>query len=156
MKRAFRYGWIPLLVIAADQVTKALAETLTRPVTLIPGVVGLELTHNTGVAFSLLSGAPWLAALLPIPVLACGFLFLRRCRLGPLSLTGGMLIAGGAVSNMIDRLFRGQVTDMVKVLAFDFAVFNFADAALTIGCILLILSLFLKPNEWERKADGRD
>ena len=156
MKTVLRYGWIALAVIALDLLTKHLAAGLTSPVVLIPGVVGLELTYNRGVAFSLLSDVPWFAALLPLPILVGGFLVLRRYRLGPLSLTAAALILGGAVSNMADRLISGQVTDMIRILAFRFAIFNIADTALCVGCLLMILSVCFRPREWERRSNGNE
>ena len=80
MKSLRKFGWIALLVIAADQVTKRLALSLQAPVTLIPGILGLRLTRNTGVAFSLLSGVPWLVTVLSAAVLVLGGCLLRRYR----------------------------------------------------------------------------
>ena len=153
MKSLWKFGWITLLVIAADQVTKRLALSLKAPVTLIPGVLGLRLTRNTGVAFSLLSGTPWLVILLSSAILAGGGLLLRRYRLGALSRTGAMLIAGGALSNMISRIIEGSVIDMVEFLFVNFAVFNAADIALTVGCGLMILSLLIRPDEWKPRHE---
>ena len=153
MRTLRNFGWIALLVIAADQVTKRLALSLQAPVTLIPGVLGLRLTRNTGVAFSLLSGTPWLVILLSAVILAGGGLLLRRYRLGALSRTGAMLIAGGALSNMISRIIEGSVIDMVEFLFVNFAVFNAADIALTVGCGLMILSLLIRPDEWKPRHE---
>ena len=153
MKSLWKFGWITLLVIAADQVTKRLALSLKTPVTLIPGILGLRLTRNTGVAFSLLSGTPWLVILLSSAILAGGGLLLRRYRLGALSRTGAMLIAGGALSNMISRIIEGSVIDMVEFLFVNFAVFNAADIALTVGCGLMILSLLIRPDEWKPRHE---
>ena len=153
MKSLWKFGWIALLAIAADQVTKRLAMSLKAPVTLIPGVLGLRLTRNTGVAFSLLSGTPWLVILLSAAILAGGGLLLRRYRLGALSRTGAMLIAGGALSNMISRIIEGSVIDMVEFLFVNFAVFNAADIALTVGCGLMILSLLIRPDEWKPRHE---
>ena len=149
MKVLRKYGWIALLVIAVDQVTKRLALSLKNPVTLIPGVLGLRQTRNTGVAFSLLSSVPWLVTVLSVAVLVLGGLFLRRYRLGTLNCVGAMLIAGGALSNIISRLIEGSVIDMIEFLFVNFAVFNAADIALTVGCGLLILSLLIRPDEWK-------
>ncbi len=154
MKTFFRYGWIALLVIAADQVTKRLALSLEAPATLIPGVLGLRLARNTGVAFSLLSGSPAVStALLSAAVFCLGWALLRRYRLGPWTRTGAMLIAGGAVSNLISRVLEGSVIDMVEFLFVNFAVFNAADVALTAGCGLLILSLLIRPDEWKPRHE---
>ena len=153
MKSLRKFGWIALLVIAADQVTKRLALSLQAPVTLIPGILGLRLTRNTGVAFSLLSGVPWLVTVLSAAVLVLGGCLLRRYRLGALTRTGAMLIAGGALSNLISRVTEGSVIDMVEFLFVNFAVFNAADIALTVGCGLLILSLLIRPDEWKPRHE---
>ncbi|MBR5344266.1 MAG: signal peptidase II [Clostridia bacterium] len=153
MKTVWKYGWIALLVIATDQVTKRLALSLETPVTLIPGVLGLRLTRNTGVAFSLLSGSPVLVTVLSGVVLVIGGLLLWRFRLGALSLTGAMLIVGGALSNMLSRVFEGSVIDMIEFLFVNFAVFNAADIALTVGCGLLILSILFRPDEWKPRHE---
>ena len=153
MKVLRKYGWIALLVIAADQVTKRLALSLENPVTLIPGVLGLRQTRNTGVAFSLLSSVPWLVTVLSVAVLVLGGLFLRRYRLGTLTCVGAMLIAGGALSNIISRVIEGSVIDMIEFLFVNFAVFNAADIALTVGCGLLILSLLIRPDEWKPRHE---
>ena len=153
MKSLRKFGWIALLVIAADQVTKRLALSLQAPVTLIPGILGLRLTRNTGVAFSLLSGVPWLVTILSAAVLVLGGCLLRRHRLGALTRTGAMLIAGGALSNLISRVAEGSVIDMVEFLFVNFAVFNAADIALTVGCGLLILSLLIRPDEWKPRHE---
>ncbi len=153
MKSLRKFGWIALLVIAADQVTKRLALSLQAPVTVIPGILGLRLTRNTGVAFSLLSGVPWLVTVLSAAVLVLGGCLLRRYRLGALTRTGAMLIAGGALSNLISRVAEGSVIDMVEFLFVNFAVFNAADIALTVGCGLLILSLLIRPDEWKPRHE---
>ncbi len=153
MRTLRNFGWIALLVIAVDQVTKRLALSLQAPVTLIPGVLGLKLTRNTGVAFSLLSGSPVLVTILSVAILILGGCILRRFRLGALSLAGAMLIAGGALSNIISRIAEGSVIDMVEFLFVNFAVFNAADIALTVGCGLLILSLLIRPDEWKPRHE---
>ena len=148
-----KYWWIAVLVAALDQLTKALARSLSAPVTLIPGVIGLRYAENTGMAFSLFSGAPWMLGVLSLALMVFGALALRRYSLGPWSRLAAMLILGGAVGNMIDRLFAGFVVDMIEVLAFRFAIFNAADACLCVGCGLMALSLLVRPDEWRKAND---
>lgn len=145
------YLWIALISLIADQLTKHWARGLTQPMTLIPGVIGLRYAENTGMAFSLLSGQPWLLGVLSAVLIIAGWLVLRRYRLGRLSRVAAMLMLGGAVGNMIDRFFTGYVVDMIEVLAFRFAIFNVADACLTVGCCLMAVSLLFKPDEWSEK-----
>ena len=143
-----RYGWIALLVLAADQAVKYLACRLRATFTLIPGVLAFTYAENTGMAFSLLSGRSWLLGLLSAAVIVLGLIALRRYRLGPLPSVAAMLMLGGAAGNMIDRLLHGYVVDMFEVLLFRFAIFNVADAALTVGCVLMAASLLFNPKDW--------
>ena len=150
-----KYGWIALLVLIADQGVKQLARGLDRTLTLIPGVLAFTYAENTGMAFSLLAGHSWLLGLFSAAVILIGFMVLRRFRLGILPSVAAMLMLGGAVGNMLDRLMLGYVVDMFEVLLFRFAIFNVADAALTIGCILMAVSLLFRPDDWSEKKHGR-
>ena len=81
---------------------------------------------------------------------------LRKKRFSPLLTTGIMLMAGGAAGNMADRFFTGFVPDMVEPLFVSFAVFNLADAALTVGCALVIgCLLFGRPEEKPREPEEK-
>ena len=148
-----RQLWIAAAVVAVDQLMKALARNLTGPVTLIPHVIGLQYRENTGMAFSLFSSHTWLLALLSVAMIAVGWLIVRRYQLGRLSRVAAMLMLGGALGNLIDRVFIGYVVDMFEILLFRFAIFNVADVALTVGCALLAVTLLFFPKEWSLK-DG--
>lgn len=150
-----KYAWIAILVVAADQLVKALARQISETLVLIPGVLAFTYAENTGMAFSLFSGRPWLLGLLSAAVIVVGWLILRRFRLGALPSVAAMLMLGGAVGNMIDRLLAGYVVDMFEVLLFRFAIFNVADAALTAGCLLMALSLLTKPGDWSERSNER-
>ena len=147
-----KYAWIAALVVIIDQVSKALCLGLTGSITLIPGVLALTCVQNTGMAFSMLSGHTWLLGVASAVCILVGWLVLRRYRLGALSSVAVMLMLGGAVGNMIDRFLRGYVVDMFQTLFVDFAIFNVADAALTIGTVLLACMLLFHPSEWDDKA----
>lgn len=149
-----KWYWIAPLVIAADQLVKWLSIRLTGDVTLIPGVMNFTYVENTGMAFSMLSGHTWLLGIVSVVCILLGWWVLRRYRLGVWSRIGAMLMLGGAVGNMIDRLFRGYVVDMFETLFVNFAVFNVADAALTVGVIMMMISLLLRPEEWKEKQEG--
>lgn len=140
-----------IAVLAADRLTKLAAARLPGAVTLVPGLLGLRFTGNTGAAFSMLSGNPRLLGLFSLAVILAGLLAYRRLRPGGLKETAAGLMLGGAAGNMFDRLFAGAVPDMIEVLAFRFAVFNLADVFLVIGCVLMAVSLLLRPDEWRRR-----
>ena len=146
------YWWIAAAALIADQLSKWGARHLTQPVTLIPGVIGLTYAENTGMAFSLFSGRAWALGVVSALCILVGWLVLRRYRLGPLSRVASMLMLGGAAGNMIDRFLRGYVVDMFEALFVDFAIFNVADAALTVGTALMAGSLLFCPSDWQEKT----
>ena len=152
MKKQRKVFWITAaLVLAADRVTKELAVGLPEGgVPLIPGVLGLRYTENRGIAFSLLSGQPRLLGILGLAVIIGGFLWLRKKELAPFPSFALALMAGGAAGNMIDRLIRGFVPDMIETLFVNFPVFNVADMCLTVGCAMVIISLLFRPGDWEK------
>ncbi|MBQ1364950.1 MAG: signal peptidase II [Clostridia bacterium] len=132
-------------VFIADRVTKILAPGIPENgVVLIPGVIGLRYAENRGIAFSLLSGAPWALGVVSLLIIAAAFFCLRGKKLQPLALTGLMMMLGGAAGNMVDRFVHGFVPDMIEVLFVNFAIFNVADTFLCIGCGLVIISLLRK------------
>lgn len=132
-------------VFLADRVTKILAPGIPENgVVLIPGVIGLRYAENRGIAFSLLSGAPWALGVVSLLIIAAAFFCLRGKKLQPLALTGLMMMLGGAAGNMVDRFVHGFVPDMIEVLFMNFAIFNVADMFLCIGCGLVIISLLRK------------
>ena len=132
-------------VFIADRVTKILAPGIPENgVVLIPGVIGLRYGENRGIAFSLLSGAPWALGVVSLLIIAAAFFCLRGKKLQPLALTGLMMMLGGAAGNMVDRFVHGFVPDMIEVLFVNFAIFNVADTFLCIGCGLVIISLLRK------------
>ena len=142
------YWWLSGSVIVLDQVTKFLAETLLtfhQPVPILPSF-NLMLTYNTGAAFSFLDDAGgwqrWfflgLGSLVSIGLIV----WLRRLKPTETRLATALaLILAGAVGNLIDRAWLGQVIDFIQVY-YDhwyFPVFNIADISINIGATLLVL-----------------
>ncbi len=154
MKKRIWPGMIAGAVFLGDRVTKILAERIPpEGSTLIPGVVGLRYAQNRGIAFSLLSDVPWLPGVLSLVIIIAAFLLLRGKKIPPAEMTGLMLMLGGALGNLADRLIRGFVPDMIEVLFVRFAIFNIADACLCVGCAVVILGLIFGRAE-EEKTDG--
>jgi signal peptidase II len=133
---------IALLVIAADQFTKAWMQStlsLGHSEPLI-GPLRLTLVHNRGIAFGLpvAQGFVFLAVVLVLVLLL--LLYRSRMLRGAAGYTALGLLVGGAIgNNLIDRLRFGYVVDFID---FGFwPVFNIADSAVTCGVILLAYSL---------------
>ena len=139
-------------VFAADRATKMFAGRIPADGTvLVPGVVGLRYTENRGIAFSMLSGRPWLLGVFSLLAIAAAFLYLRKKEIRPLSMAGLMMMLGGAAGNMVDRFVTGYVPDMIEFLFVRFAIFNVADVFLCTGCGLVILRLLLRKDDAEGK-----
>ena len=149
-----KYYWIAALTVIVDQLTKWLCTGLMGRVTLIPSVLALTYTENTGMAFSMLSGHSWMLGVVSAVCILVGWLVMRRYSLGTTSRIAAMLMLGGAAGNMIDRFLRGYVVDMFEALFVDFAIFNVADAALCVGTALLAYTLIFRPDEWREKYNG--
>ena len=140
-----RLARIVVPVVAADQLIKAVIrrQALGQTIFEIPGVVAITPSFNTGAAFSLLSGRPiLLAAVSAVLLLALCFYAARRIRLTHAAENALGSMVGGGVGNLIDRIAYAGVTDYIRLLLFDFPVFNLADMAIT-GSIAVLLILLL-------------
>ena len=133
-------------IVAVDQVTKWLAvKHLDEPVDLV-WTLRLALTHNTGTAFSLGLGlGPFIAVAAVVIVVALARL--GRTVVSPLGTVALGLVMGGALGNLVDRVFRardglldGAVIDFIDLQWWP--VFNVADMAIVIGAVLLACSGF--------------
>jgi signal peptidase II len=143
---------LALLVIVLDRYTKHLATTLLdygRPVEVFSWF-NLTLQHNTGAAFSFLSGAGgWQRYLFAaIAVAVSGLLVVwiyRLPRANRLLAVSLALVLGGALGNLWDRLALGYVVDFISVhyAGYFFPAFNLADAAISVGAVGMILDGFL-------------
>ena len=150
-RKTARFWITVILVLIADRITKELAGGIPAGgVPLIPGIVGLRYAENRGAAFSMLSGYPRLLGILGLALVAGWFVWLRKKEIAAFPLTGLALMAGGAVGNMADRLIRGFVPDMIETLFMQFPVFNVADSCLTVGCVLVMISILTKGIEEPR------
>jgi signal peptidase II len=159
---ASNWLWLSLVVLALDQWSKSLIlERLTQyQEHVVLPVLDIVRWHNEGAAWSLLSSASgwqrWVFIALGLGV-SVGILFwLRRLpALGQGRVAAGLaLIMGGALGNVVDRVRLGYVVDFIKVHYGDwvFPAFNFADSAITIGAVLLILDSII---DYGRKSEGR-
>lgn len=147
---------LAILVLVIDQVSKILCASLLpalpgASLSLWDGVFNLTYLENKGAAFGMLSGAPWLLHIITgVLSLALIFILVKRYRAMPKLMRYALcLILAGALGNIIDRVFLGYVRDMLDFCLINFYVFNVADAAITIGAILLALDiLFFKGRDF--------
>jgi signal peptidase II len=140
-----------------DRITKLLVEDrLARrpPLQLIPGVLDLNYTTNSGGAFGLGRSAPLVFAIATLLVaIAIGAASLRLSRTSTAVALG--LILGGALGNLTDRLihgsgFSGSVTDFIDFQIWP--VFNLADSAIVIGAIVLAFTGWRRDDRGDAEA----
>ena len=141
-----------LVVVAAlvgiDQAIKLWAVNVLQPVGVmpfIPHVVELRFVLNQGMAFSLLSGKQlFLIVATSAALLLVAYWLLFRSRGRYLQQAALILVLGGGIGNLIDRVLNGQVVDYINLLFMRFAVFNFADICVCVGVALWVLEIFLE------------
>lgn len=158
MRFLYARRWLLLsaFVVTLDQLTKLWAQSVLQyhqPVPVMP-MLNLTLAYNMGAAFSFLSDAGgwqrWFFIVLTLIV--CGvilrWIWILRTqeRLHAAALA---LILGGAVGNLIDRVWYGYVIDFIDIYyqRYHWPIFNVADSAITIGVALLIYDLFINRRD---------
>lgn len=140
--------WIalPLGIIVLDQLLKVLMVMWIGPdadrhrVDVVGDALGFEYVENTGAAFGIMTSATSALAGLSLLIAVGGIYMLwrehRRDRLATFAIG---LVVGGALGNVIDRIYRGYVVDFVAVGSFP--RFNLADSAITIGVFVLLAAM---------------
>lgn len=150
--RPYELGILAAIVVL-DQITKALVRAslaVGESQTIIPGFLDLAHVQNTGAAFGLLNDVDFpykQAVVVAMAAIALVAIAAYGAQLGfndRLARTGLAMILGGAVGNLFDRAVIGHVVDFVDVYwrGVHFWAFNVADAAITVGAILVILDTF--------------
>jgi signal peptidase II len=137
---------VPAALIVFDQLLKVLFVTWIGPdadrhrIDLIGDVLAFEYVENRGAAFGIMASAT--GALAAVSLLIAGgglFMLWREHRQNPLAAIAIALVVGGAIGNVIDRMYRGYVVDFVAVGSFP--RFNLADASISIGVLLLLVAM---------------
>ncbi|MGE3304510.1 MAG: signal peptidase II [Rhizobiaceae bacterium] len=144
--RTVAFYLIALLVaVGIDQWIKFWVETnlpLQVPEPFLP-YISLYRTYNTGIAFSLLRSVGD-TGLIVVSLLIIGFVSYLALRSAPglgLARFGFVLIIGGALGNLVDRIVYGHVIDYVMFHTdnWSFAIFNLADAFISVGAALVVI-----------------
>ena len=152
-----RYLLVSLAVVVLDQWTKWLVELhlahhVAQPI--VPNLLNLTHVRNTGVAFGLFAShglsASWVLTGLGLVALSAVSLYFGYASPRDRSLLVALaLVVGGAVGNLIDRIASGAVTDFIDVYVgtHHWPSFNVADAAISIGIVLMAID-----SMWSRRA----
>jgi signal peptidase II len=159
LRSLLSYAAITALAVVADQGIKHLVETrlpMQETIDVLP-FLALFRTYNTGVAFSMFASIGDLG-LIAISAAVILFVLYLAARTAPgqfIARTGFALIVGGALGNIIDRARLGHVIDYIffHTPVWSFAVFNLADALITVGAVLVIVEELLV---WRNSRSKRD
>ena len=146
------FGVVFALSLAADQLTKWWARTSLAPHgtrTVIDGFFDFRYSENPAAAFGLFRGVPgarWILLVIGVGAMAVVLTLLKRLKpgKGQLRVAGELgLLAGGALGNIIDRVWQTRVTDFIvwKWHEHEWPTFNIADAALVVGVIALLFDM---------------
>jgi signal peptidase II len=144
--------WLPILIVAVDQLTKAIVRAtlpLHESVSILPGLVDFTHVRNTGAAFGILNAVefPFKSAVIAVIATAAlvgvGLYAASLAHHQLVARLGLALIIGGAAGNLLDRLIAGSVIDFVDVYwrGYHFWAFNVADSAITVGVAIMILDM---------------
>jgi signal peptidase II len=151
------YLWIAGVIVALDQVTKALVDdfmTLHESRTIVEGLVRLTYVQNRGAAFGILSeaGLPYQSLMFSVvsllALLAIALYAWRMPVQSRLPQTALAMVMGGAVGNLLDRARLGYVIDYVDMYwgPHHWPAFNVADSAITVGVALLVIDILRNPE----------
>ncbi len=156
------YTAVILVLVGFDQLLKVWTVhhlELGRSMSFIPGFLQLTRVHNYGAAWSSLSGKTvLLVAVTAALLVAVAYLLIRRIVRHPLGVAAALLVLGGGVGNIIDRIAHGYVVDMFDLLLFRYPVFNLADCFVVVGVILgaVYYLWFYEKFDARKKDDAPD
>jgi len=143
----YRWLWLSLGVVLLDQLTKQLVEASLMVYETIPVLpfFNLTLAYNEGAAFSFLSDQGgwqrWFFSLVAAVVVVVLVIWLSRLKGERMLAVSLSLVIGGAVGNLLDRLFIGHVVDFLDFFyqSYHWPAFNVADMAISLGVVLMFV-----------------
>ncbi|MDT3958855.1 signal peptidase II [Staphylococcus kloosii] len=152
MKRQYYIGttlFIAIIILILDQITKFVIASSMRigdSFEVIPGFLNITSHRNNGAAWGILSGKMSFFVIITVIILIVLIVFyIKEAKHNLFMQIALSLLFAGALGNFIDRLFHGEVVDFIDtyIVGYNFPIFNVADSSLTIGVILIIITLLI-------------
>lgn len=149
-------GAIIFILSFADQMVKSVVAGNMTPgqtIQFIPGLLRWTYTLNEGASFGILGGQTIMLILIALFGIGMGAFFLIKDKIRHFTgFAAFVLIIGGAIGNLTDRLFNGGlVVDFIDINElFNFAIFNLADCCICVGAVFMVIYVFFfydKANE---------
>lgn len=146
------------VIVGLDQLIKYSVYTFLKPVgtvEVIPGLFSLKYVENKGAAFGMMANMRWVFIIFTIVVIGILlFMIFKKKINSKLFTASAILLIGGGIGNLIDRIFLGYVIDYLSISFFP-PVCNFADYCITIGTgLLLVYLLFFSDYFKSSKKDS--
>ncbi len=147
------YYIIALGFIAIDILTKISAENSLKAIETIPiiqDIFHLTYVENRGIAFGMFSGGRVYFVIISLIILALLAVVLLKTPKESRTVWLKMATAfiyGGAIGNMVERIFKGYVVDFLDFRIIDFPVFNVADIAVCVGAAMLIIHFLIAEDK---------
>lgn len=141
------------IILVLDQLTKAFL--YGKSFSLIGDFIWIESTLNTGASFSMMKGQTTFFIIMTIPIIiAMIYIICSKKYLNRFNKICLGLILGGTIGNLIDRFIFAGVRDFIYLKFINFAIFNVADMAITIGTIMFIIGLIVQIFQKDKKKSG--
>lgn len=145
---------LSVLIAVIDYILKVVVMNNLKPigsVEVIPGLFSLKYVENRGAAFGMLADARWIFIVFTIVIIIALIIVIIRKRISSkLFNAAAILIIGGGLGNLVDRIFYGYVVDYLSICFFP-PVCNFADYCITIGAVLMVVYLLFFSRFLEKK-----
>lgn len=147
--------WITMFLVLIDQISKFICIHGLKPlhsIEVIENFFYLTFVENRGAAFGMLQGGRIFFVTTAVFAVFASIYYYNKIpknKLLPLARASLILICAGAIGNMIDRVFKGYVVDMLHFIFFgnDFAVFNIADIYVCVGTFILMITILFTKDE---------
>ena len=149
------YIFLFLILLIIDQYTKYIIDSvmyITQSIPIVENFFNLTYVQNRGIAFGLFQGKIDVVTIFAIvAVIFIMFYFIKNLKkISFIERIAYTMIVSGAIGNLIDRIFRGYVIDMLDFRGIWHFIFNFADIWINIGVILIIVEHIF----FDRKRGG--
>tara|TARA_Y100000589_G_scaffold68832_1_gene60567 strand:- start:80 stop:538 length:459 start_codon:yes stop_codon:yes gene_type:complete len=143
-KKNYNYFVLVLIIIILDQISKYIISTkydYFHDINFI--IFSIKYVRNYGAAFNIFSEKMFFLSTVSIlsSIILIYFIFFKKT-INLLTKYGLSFILAGSIGNGIDRVLKGYVIDFINLKLFEFPIFNIADIAINIGCIILIFDYF--------------
>ena len=140
-----KFIFLSIIPIIIDQITKIIVSINIKELIIIPNILKINYVTNNGAALSILSNHTIFLIIISILALLLIYNYMKHFILNKRNKLAFILLYGGIISNLFDRIIHGYVIDYIDTI-FNFPIFNLADTFIVIGIILIIIAMIKKED----------